>query len=362
MAGLTMALILAVGSFSPGYATTQTALMPDQIINIAHFYKPPKMSAATAIKHFGSIILTNGDQTYLAQLRDSGFGSTVPEYFRSDGIQNPGSCTAEPLNNQVAYKEGDFCDISKNHPDWFLLDKNGKRITVTNSGSYYRMDPANPGWRKFFLDRVIESQNEHGWSGLFLDNVEASLGKFFTAKPVKYPDDASYQDAVAGFLSYLNENYDRPIVGNIVTRYSNDDATWFRYLQFMDGALQERFAVNWSETKYLSADSWLRDMELMEETQAQGKYVILIAPGNRSDTKRQRFAFASYLLISDGKAAFRYAKFSAYRQSWLYSNYKIDLGNPLGPRYQEGSTWRRDFANGYVIVNPVKRTAKIVVK
>lgn len=365
IAGVVMALILTLGVVSPGHATSQTALMPDRIINIAHFYKPPKMAAATAIKHFGSIVLTNGDQVYLEQLRNSGFDSHIPEYFRSEAIQNPGSCTAEPLNNQAAYKRGDFCNISKNHPDWFLRDKNGKRIRVTDSGDYFRMDPANPEWRKFFLDRVIESQNRHEWSGLFLDNVEASLGKFYTVKPVKYKTDASYQDAVAGFLKYLHENYsqkyNRPIIGNIVTRYSKDDATWFRYLQFMDGAMQERFAVDWHEKDYLSESSWLRDMNLMAETQAQGKYVILVSTGYKDDTRRQKFAFASYLLISDGKAAFRYANFSAYRQSWLYSNYKLDLGKPLGERYKDGDRWRRDFTNGYVIVNPVKRTANIVM-
>ena len=100
----------------------------------------------------------------------------IPEYFRSDGIQNPGSCTANPVNNQVAYKPGDFCSISTNHPDWFLLDQYGQRITVTSGGDYYRMDPANAGWREFFAARVMESQNQYGWSALFLDNVEAGLG------------------------------------------------------------------------------------------------------------------------------------------------------------------------------------------
>ena len=100
-------------------------------------------------------------------------------------------------------------------------------------------------------------------------------------------------------------------------------------------------------------------MVLAEQTQSKGKYIILVAPGDKTNTSRQNFAFASYLLISNGKAAFRYADDDLYREVWLYNNYNVDLGLPTGPRYQTGTAWRRDFTKGYVIVDPVNRTATI---
>jgi len=358
---LFVAFISALGVYIPGRAISDPALTPAQTVNIAYFYKPPNMDAASAANNFDTMILTNGDNTYRDQLRANGFSSTIPEYFRSEAIQDPGSCTAVPLNNQVAYEPGDFCSISQNHPDWFLLDSHGVRLTVTGGGNYYRMDPGNPGWRDFFVSRVVQSQNQDGWSALFLDNVEASLGKFFGNNPARYPDEASYQAAVAGFLQYVDVNYSqrysRPFFGNIIVLGSDD--VWFNYLQYLDGALTERFAVNWDETSYLSVNKWEDDMELMERTQAQGKYAILVSPGYQNDLNRQNFAFASYLLISNGKVAFRYAKFSAYREAWLYDNYKLDLGSPLGPRYMVGSRWRRDFSKGYVVVDPANHTALI---
>jgi hypothetical protein len=353
--------VLTFGSFMPGQAASQTAIMPSGSINIAHFFKPPDMDPATAAKSFDMIILTNGDHTYRDQLAASGFSSAIPEYFRSDSIEDPGGCTATPLNNQVAYKKGDFCYISANHPDWFLLDKYGRRITVVSGAEYYRMDPANAGWREFFVARVVESQNQYGWSALFLDNVEGGLGKYYGEKPVKYPDNASYQGAIAGFLQYLYANYSqkygRPVIGNIVARA--DDAVWFTYLQFLSGAMQERFAVDWNETSYLSASRWEADMAFMETTQANGKYVILVAPGNQNDLNRETFAFASYLMISNGRAAFRYSTDDEYRNVWYYDNYKINLGSPRNARYKVGTAWRRDFTNGYVIVDPASHTAKI---
>lgn len=364
-ASLVLATALALGAFIPGQATSQVpAFMPNETVNLAFFYKPPSNSnAATVAANFNSVILTGGDETFRNNLAANGFASTVPQYFRSEGIQDPGSCTASPANNQIANRAGDFCWISQNNPDWFLLDTNGNRMKTSPTSNYYRMDPGSDGWRNFFVTRLLEIQQQKGWSGLFLDNVEASLSEIQRdgLTPAKYPDNAGYQAAVRGFLQYLSQNYsqpyNRPVIGNIIAR--QDDATWYSYNQYMSGAMQERWSVAWSSTDYLSENKWKSDMALAEQTQSQGKYIILVAPGNKTDANRQNFAFASYLLISNGMAAFRYADEDAYGEVWLYNNYSVDLGTPLGARYQNGTSWRRDFTRGFVVVDPVKRTAII---
>ena len=368
-ASLLLAAVLAFGHFIPGRATSQhAALMPDRIVNLSYFYKPPtNADAATVAGNFGALVLTGGDEAFRDKLVANGFTSIIPQYFRSEAIQDPGGCTASPWKNQVAYKAGDFCDISQNHPDWFLLDTNGNRIKAANSTSesFYRMDPGSAGWRSFFVSRLIENQQQRGWSAVFLDNVEASLAQVRNVGvvPAKYPDETSYRAAVRGFLQYLDVNYskayNRPIYGNIIARSNTDEATWLDYMQYLSGGMQERWSVDWSLTGYVSETGWKADMALAEKTQAQGKSIILHAPGNQSDTGRQNFAFASYLLIANGKAAFRYSNSSAYREVWLYDNYKIQLGSPLGARYQSGTAWRRDFSQGYVLVDPGNHTATI---
>ena len=50
-----------------------------------------------------------------------------------------------------------------------------------------------------------------------------------------------------------------------------------------------------------------------------------------------------------------------YREQWLYSNYDLELGAPLGARYQDGDAWVRDFANGSVKVNPLTQVATITM-
>jgi hypothetical protein len=368
-ASMILAFVLALGHFISGRATSQNAaLMPDKTVNLAFFYKPPSNSdAATTAGNFSNVVLTGGDETFRDQLISNGFASAIPQYYRSEGIQDPGSCTASPTNNQIAYKAGDFCDISKNHPDWFLLDTNGNRIRTSPTSNYWRMDPGNAGWRSFFVSRLLEIDQQKGWQGVFLDNLEASLGEIKRdgLLPAKYQDDASYQTAVKGFIQYLYSNYaqayNRPMMANIISR--STEAQWFNYTPYLTGAMQERWSVPWSNTSgYLSESKWSADMTLAEKTQAQGKYIVLVAQGAKTDTARQKFAFASYLLISNGKASFRYSDSSIYTEVWLYDNYKVQLGSPLGARYQSGTAWRRDFANGYVTVDPVNNTANITVK
>src|SRR5574338_1722525 len=115
----------------------------------------------------------------------------------------------------------------------------------------------------------------------------------------KYRDEKSYQAAVEGFLAFIRENYVQPrgkqIYGNIVSM-ADDDKVWDRYLQYLDGAMMESFATDWSDG-YRSTEDWERQMDLAERTLAQGKTLILVAQGEQDDQELQTFAFASYLLI-----------------------------------------------------------------
>ena len=361
-----LAFVMMFSTHSNGQAAPdRAAIMPDKVVNLAFFYKPPNNSdASTVAKNFNTVVLTHLDESFRDQLKTNGFSSTIPQYLRFEAIMDPGDCTSTPMRNQVAYKPGDFCAISRDHPDWFLLDAQGKRLGADKLGdNYYMMDPGNQAWRVFWLSRVLEMQAQFGWSGLFLDNVEASLTKrkMTSGLPAKYADDIAYKNAVRGFLDYLYNNYakanNRPMIANIATL--KERVSWYEYLPYLDGAMTERWSVDWSYSSYADATTWEADMLMAEQTQSLGKSIIMVAPGSETDANRQNFAFASYLLVSNGKAAFRYSNSSTYRYIWLYSNYQVDLGTPLGPRYKSGTLWRRDFTKGFVTVDPVNHTATI---
>jgi hypothetical protein len=364
-ASFIIAIVLALGFFTPGRATSQAAaLLPNKTVNLAYFYKPPTNSdAATVAANFSTVFLTGGDENFVNQMISNGYAGSAAQYFRSEGIQDPGNCTSSPANNQIANRAGDFCNISQNHPDWFLLDANGNRMKTSPTSNYYRVDYGNPGWQQFFVTRLIETQQGKPWNGVFLDNLEASLSEIQNdgLASAKYPDDVNYQAAVRSFLQYLKDNYSTPygrsVVANVVAK--REDAVWYDYMNYMTAGMKERWAVDWDSPNYISESKWINDLTVAETTQSNGGNIILIAQGDKADTNRQQFAFASYLLIANGKAAFRYANEDIYSEVWLYDNYKVNLGSPIGARYQTGSTWRRDFTNGYVTVDPVNHTATI---
>ncbi len=353
---------------TPDLPTAAPATLPpyppgEPLVKLAWFYKPPEAEQLPDLAaHFDVFILTHLDEPERDALRRLGVTAPFLQYLRFDAVHAPDSCDDQPRQNQVANRPGDFCMISAEHPDWFLLDSNGRRITSGTDDSYVLMDPGHPGWRAFWLERARLSQEEYGWEGVFLDNVEASLSKREqgSAMPAAYPDDASYLSAIEGFLSYLSSTYfrpnGRPLYANIV--YLNDIAPYWRFLRHLDGVMDEGWGVGWTD-EYRQPAIWDAELRRVEQTQALGKQVVLVAPGQYQDTARQQFAFASYLLIANGLASFRYASEGRYQEVWLYPNYDLDLGEPLGARYQWGDQWRRDFSNGVVTVDPVAHTATI---
>lgn len=330
-------------------------------INTAWFYKPPENGTLiTVAENFDMFILTHRDEDERDEMRALGVDEPFYQYLLFVQIMDPESCTDRPFGNQVAYKPGDFCQLLAEHPDWFLRDTSGNLI---RRGDNVFMDPGNEEYRDFWLQRAKEMQDQFGWDGIFIDNVEGSLAKIYRQgiEPANYRDDASYQREIEEFLLYLKMNYfepeNKPVLANIIEL--QDISTWYRYLQHLDGAMIEAFAVGYNG--YLSANDWEDQMEVIQKTQEAGKTVILVTQGDEADQSKQQFAVGSYLLVNEGRAYFRYTNSDAYNQIWLYDNYSLALGPPLGSAYKVGSTWRRDFERGYVIIDPSKVVSEIKI-
>lgn len=337
------------------------------LVQLAWFTNVPRADDLPAVsQRFDLFILIQGGESKRNAMIDYGAKGPFLQYLEFESIQDPGSCAEEPEANQVTAFAGDFCQISSNHPDWFLLDTSGNRIRITDNGNiWYLMDPGNAEWRAFYLERIRQFQTAFAWSGVFLDNVPLTLafreddGKI----PAKYQDDASYRNAIQGFLEYLYDGYFRPngklLFANLVSR--RDSANWAAYLGVLDGAMYEGWAIDWPNG-YRPPAEWETQMTIADQTQEMGKYIILVSQGEKDDLALQKFALASYLLVNHGQAYFRYAHSSSYREVWLYDDYSYNLGRPLAPRYKDGPFWKRDFTNGSVAVNPTTHEVEIILK
>jgi hypothetical protein len=337
------------------------------LVRLAWFTNIPREDDMfRVVEWFDLYIFHQGNEKDRELMVALGARGPILQYILFESIQAVDSCTEKPKLNQAAYLPGDFCMISEQHPDWFLLDDEGQKIVVQDQDTnLYLMDPGNRGWRSFFLERIKKNQAEPNWDGVFLDNVPVTLafreksGQLLSA----YPDDTSYQAAVQGFLKYLYESYFQPnqklVFANLVSR--KDDAVWVSQLDYLDGAMHEGWAIDWPDG-YRSVDIWQKQLALAEQTQEMGKSIVMVSQGTQDNKALQSFAFASYLLINQGNAFFRYANSDNYADVWLYENYTYDLGEPMGSRYQDGQAWRRDFTKGNVLVNPETHQVEINMK
>ncbi|MFM8319615.1 MAG: putative glycoside hydrolase, partial [Chloroflexota bacterium] len=354
-------------------AVSETQAAPDSAaagfeIRHAYYYKPPEnLSTPELAGKFNFFILSKGNETFRDELLAAGGRRPILQYIRFEAIHNPGpdNCTATPWRNNAAFKPGDFCAISRDHPDWFLLDANGSRIVDSyQNEAFYVMDPGNPGWQQFFIQRVQETQADPNWDGVFLDNVEVTLNfrQQDNEVPPKYPTDAEYWAANQGFLKVMYEQYFKPngklLLANIVSR--KDEALFPSYLTYLDGAMHEGWSID-NPNRWRPVSTWEKQMLLAEQAQANGKFLVLVGQGTQADSELQRFAYASFLLVTNGSAAFRYGNSASYRQAWWYDNYTLPLGAPTGPRYKDGAAWRRDFTNGTVMVDPTNHLSEIQV-
>jgi hypothetical protein len=339
-------------------------------VKLSWFYKPPS-DMTKMLKNYDFVVLTRGDEKYMQQAKSAG-KYPVLQYIRFDSIHDPCgqiykpkgtpcSCSSKPFRNNVGWSSEDICDIRDNHQDWFLRDANGKIVVIDKM---VIMDPGNSGWRNFWLSRLKQSQAD-GWQGIFMDNMGT---KFFShgygdKALQKYPTIESYQNAVLNFLTKVRSEYfapnNRKMYGNITVHWGHTPY-YLKMMEQMDGSMDEFWAA--TKSGYYSVKSWEDRLLRAKESLKQGNVVMLTSQGTQSDLNRQRFTFASYLLVASPNTYFRYTNQDyAYGQFWLYDNYKAKLGEPLGDYTRSGNVWSRKFANGKVTVDPEKRTSSITL-
>jgi hypothetical protein len=89
-------------------------------------------------------------------------------------------------------------------------------------------------------------------------------------------------------------------------------------------------------------------LRFIDHRQAAGTGVIL--DGYADTSPGRLYGLATYFLISSGIDALGNDAFGT-PDNWWSAGYDANLGAPAGPRYLGDGVWRRDFANGIVLVN-----------
>lgn len=182
----------------------------------------------------------------------------------------------------------------------------------------------------------------------------------------EFASDEAFRQAMRGWLTGARKEMgDWPIWANLIGG-NQDAAAWDAYAPFLDGAMEESFAVNWLDG-WLNQSAWASELSRIEQWQASGKGVVLVGQGEQDDSNRMRFTLASYMLVAQpGLTFFRYASYASYyRAPWIYPDFDTAraLGLPTSKRVEiEPGIWRRDFSGGYVQVDLNAHSGKLVLK
>ena len=251
-----------------------------------------------------------------------------------------------------------YCVANQYHPEWFLLDSGGRRLTYADYPNYYMMDIGNPSYQQAWLAAVSGQLQRDGFDGVMMDDVNLAPGHGRNGQVVKYTD-AQYAQATLSFVAAVSSGLRSAglLVSANVGSANPWDAAALKASTQMARNLSiynHEFWMRWQEgTPLMSGAEWLTSIAMQEAIEATGTSWTAITYGSLGDIGAMRYARASFLLAWNGRAgsALFYRPdpdlVDPYASEWT-----SDVGTPTGNRFAVGVGWRRQFTAGTVIVNP----------
>lgn len=244
------------------------------------------------------------------------------------------------------------------HPDWQLKDGSTPLYVGTRAAA----DFGNPAFQAWWIAKAQTALAASGPRTLLIDDVfmerrTNALGSSTLRNPTDprtsaTMTEANWQKYMADFVVAVRAALPNVEIVHDVLWYKGDAGNVLRGLQAadtasVDGGFNGTLTYGTGIYGFQTLAGWI------ERQQARGGGVVL--DGVSSSPSPRVFNLASYLLTSNGDAAIASESESPRSLYWPgYGN--IDLGAPLGPRYQIVSgLWRRDFRRGIVLVNEPNR-------
>lgn len=250
--------------------------------------------------------------------------------------------------------------VNENHPEWFLLDTQGRRIRFRDYPSHWVLDPGNTEYQNAFARNVIDSARRIGADGVKLDNIQYHYDWTFDPIPAKYPTIWSYAEAMTSFINNVSAQIRAAgliVIGN-GSAETCVSAPWTDWIAQLDGREYEPPGMPYEPT-YEREQLWL-DL-FRGYTSYPDKISVKYLPDPRQVPEVFRFAVASYLLWMGPNS---YAACPYTDGSVPVSHPLLDLaiGQPTGPCVKIGaSAYKRTFEYGQVILNISASASEAVV-
>jgi hypothetical protein len=250
---------------------------------------------------------------------------------------------------------------------------------VGNSTGWNQADISNPAWQQYTLTQVLRNMAATGSNGWFADSFDYGIGAAGyggtvptryqgtnAANPADWPGGAAWttqlgswaQTVETAFGSYNAANgTSYKFLPNLDALVTSWEPSWYDNSSgapFIDGAFLEDFG-SWTDTY-----DWTLSMNRGLSFTDNGKIIIMqpyttASPSTAAGAQQVDFYLGTYLLLKGDQT---YLNIDAGGGAQYFPQYQVNLGAPTTPLpsnvsgYLWNGVYRRDFQNGFVLVNP----------
>ena len=226
--------------------------------------------------------------------------------------------------------------------DMYLHDAEGERCGFGwaseewNHEEIYAMDPRDPEWFDLITTfySVVLDQTQH--DGIIVDMV---VEKQYWCPEISDEGWLEATKDIYDTIAALNTQ-DKLVIFNAGARLSDID----EYGEYFDGYLMENFMGDQLQTTY--ADG-------LEA--AESDYIVIYNVDTDDtgieDKAKMRLGLTLSLLNDNTYFTYDFGP-RDHGQAWWYSEYDVELGDPLGDYYTQNGAYIREFENGYVVSAP----------
>jgi Bacterial Ig-like domain (group 3)/Hypothetical glycosyl hydrolase family 15/Domain of unknown function (DUF4214)/SdrD B-like domain len=250
---------------------------------------------------------------------------------------------------------------------------------VGNSTGWDQADIANPAWQQYTLNQVLQNMAATGSNAWFADSFTYGVGGAGydgtiptryqgtnAANPAAWPGGVTWTDQLANWAQTIEAAFAQynaangthyQFLPNLDARATSWEPDWYdnaSAVPFIDGAFLEGFG------QYTDTYNWTLSMNRGLNLTANGKIVIMqpypsADPSTGPGQQQVNFFLGTYLLLR-GDATYLNIDYGGGVQ--YYPQYGLKLGTAVTPLqskvsgYLWNGVYRRDFQNGFVLVNP----------
>jgi len=280
---------------------------------------------------------------------------TYAPYFDSRLAWFPNAWTYRDL--YAIYRDE---QLAQEHPEWILRDAQGNKLYIPfdcggGTCTQYAGDIGNPQFRAHWIDAA--SAQAAPYRGLFIDDVNMVFRVGDGAgQPVDPIDprtgapmtESDWRRYIAEFTEQIRQAMpSKEIVHNALWFAGHDDPYVQRELAAADYIQLERGVNDAGLTGGGGQFGLETFLQYVDWLQARGQGVVFAASAfGEAD---REYGLAGYFLISSGRDAIGNDE-GATPDDW-WPGYDVELGAPRGERYVWQGLLRRDFVNGYVLIN-----------